>query len=61
MARRAMQDDAAGTRPRAQAWLQLHGYQPTTLHISAFKRLGGRMTAANIAFDDLSFAPVTVE
>ena len=46
------QDDAAGTRPRAQAWLQLQGYQPTTLHISAFKRLGGRMTAANIAFDD---------
>ncbi len=40
------------TRADAQAWLQLQGYQPTTLHISALKRLGGRMTAANIAFDD---------
>jgi len=46
------QDDAATTRPRAQAWLQLKGYEPTTLHISAFKRLGARMTAANVAFDD---------
>ena len=46
------QDPAASTRERAQAWLKLHGYQPTTLHISAFKRLGARMTAANVAFDD---------
>jgi hypothetical protein len=46
------QDDAATTRGRAQTWLQLEGYQPTTLHISAFKRLGGRLGAANIAFDD---------
>jgi hypothetical protein len=46
------QDPAAQTRERAQAWLQLQGYQPTTLRISALKRLGGRMTAANIAFDD---------
>ena len=46
------QEPAAQTRERAQAWLQLQGYQPTTLHISALKRLGGRMTAANIAFDD---------
>jgi hypothetical protein len=46
------QDDAATTRPRAQAWLQLKGYEPTTLHISAFKRLGARVTAANVAFDD---------
>ena len=45
-------DDAASTRPRAQAWLQLHGYEPTTLHINAFTRLGGRLTQANIAFDD---------
>jgi hypothetical protein len=30
----------------------LKGYQPTTLHISAFKRLGARVSAANIAFDD---------
>ena len=32
--------------------MQLQGYQPTTLRITAMKRLGGRMTAANIAFDD---------
>ena len=46
------QEPAATTRERAQAWLKLHGYEPTTLKISAFKRLGARMTAANIAFDD---------
>jgi hypothetical protein len=45
-------DEQASTRPRAQAWLQLQGYQPTPLRISAFKRLGARMTAANVAFDD---------
>lgn len=46
------QEPAAQTRELAQAWLQLQGYQPTTLRITALKRLGGRMTAANIAFDD---------
>jgi hypothetical protein len=45
-------DPAAGTRERAQAWLQLHDYQPTVLHIDALTRLGGRMTRANVAFDD---------
>jgi hypothetical protein len=42
----------ATTRERAQAWLRLHGYEPTTLHLSAFKRLGARVASANIAFDD---------
>ena len=46
------QEPAAQTRDRAQAWLRLKGYMPTTLHLSAFKRLGARMTAANVAFDD---------
>ena len=46
------QDPAAQTRERAQAWLRLQGYEPTTLRISALKRLGARATAANIAFDD---------
>ena len=46
------QDPAANTRERAQAWLKLKGYEPTTLHISALKRLGARVSAANIAFDD---------
>jgi len=46
------EDPAAATRERAQAWLRLHGYEPTTLHLSAFKRLGARVARANIAFDD---------
>ena len=37
---------------RAQAWLRLHGYEPTTLRLSALKRLGARVTSANVAFDD---------
>ncbi len=40
------------TREKAQAWLQLKGYQPTTLKLGAFERLGARVTAANVAFDD---------
>ncbi len=43
---------SAGNRLRAQAWLQLQSYEPTTLRISPVKRLGARMTAAHIAFDD---------
>nr|WP_316641843.1 DUF2145 domain-containing protein [uncultured Roseateles sp.] len=46
------QDPGATSRERAQAWLRLKDYQPTTLKISAMKRLGARVTAANIAFDD---------
>jgi hypothetical protein len=46
------EDSAAGTRERAQAWLKLQGYEPTALRITAMKRLGARLTAANIAFDD---------
>ena len=46
------QDASAGSRERAQAWLRLKGYEPTTLKISAIKRLGARVTAANVAFDD---------
>jgi hypothetical protein len=46
------QDPGAATRERAQAWLRRQGYEPTTLHISALKRLGARVTAANVAFDD---------
>ena len=40
------------TRTQAQAWLRQQGYEPTTLKISALKRLGARATAANVAFDD---------
>ena len=46
------EEPAAVTRERAQAWLRLHGYEPTTLHLSAFKRLGARVMSANVAFDD---------
>jgi hypothetical protein len=45
-------DAAAADRRRAQAWLQLRGYEPTTLRIDPLTRLGGRLTRANIAFDD---------
>ena len=46
------QDPAATNRPRAQAWLKQQGYEPATLHLSAMTRLGARLTAANVAFDD---------
>ena len=39
-------------RERAQAWLRLQGYTPTSLRLGPLTRLGGRATAANIAFDD---------
>ena len=39
-------------RAQAQAWLQRQGYQPSTLKLGPLTRLGGRMTAANVAFDD---------
>ena len=45
-------EPSATTRDRAQAWLKFKGYEPTTLHLSALTRLGARITAANIAFDD---------
>jgi hypothetical protein len=40
------------TRAQAQAWLQGKGYQPSTLNIGAMTRLGARVSAANVAFDD---------
>lgn len=44
--------DATARAQRAQAWLQFKGYLPTALNIGPLTRLGGRMTAANVAFDD---------
>jgi hypothetical protein len=46
------QDPGATTRERAQAWLQLRGYEPTVLRIPALTRLGARMGSSHIAFDD---------
>lgn len=40
------------SREQAQAWLRFKAYEPTTLRIGPLKRLGGRLTAANVAFDD---------
>lgn len=40
------------SREQAQAWLQFKGYEPATLRIGAVARLGGRVSAANVAFDD---------
>lgn len=48
----AMEPATIQNRAQAQAWLQAKGYEPGALIIRAFSRLGGRMTAANIAFDD---------
>lgn len=40
------------SRRAAQDWLQSQGYVPTDLRLSTLTRLGGRLTRANIAFDD---------
>jgi hypothetical protein len=45
-------DPAVRDRSTAQAWLQLHGYRPTTLRVGAVERLGARITSANVEFDD---------
>lgn len=45
-------EPAVDSRLRAQAWLQLQGYQPAVLKLGPLTRLGGRLTAANVAFDD---------
>ncbi|MDR0225912.1 MAG: DUF2145 domain-containing protein [Burkholderiaceae bacterium] len=48
----AMEPATVQRREQAQDWLQFKGYEPGVLTIRALTRLGGRMTAANIAFDD---------
>lgn len=45
-------EPSASTRHKAQAWLQFKGYEPTTLKLGPLTRLGGRVSAANVAFDD---------
>lgn len=47
----AMEPDVT-SREKAQEWLNIKGYQPTTLALGMFTRLGARVTAANVAFDD---------
>lgn len=48
----AAMDGNIRNRQQAQAWLQFKGYAPSTLKIGPLTRLGGRVTAANVAFDD---------
>lgn len=40
------------SREQAQAWLQFNNYRPGVLILGPLARLGGSMTAANVAFDD---------
>lgn len=42
----------SASREAAQAWLRAQGFRPTTLRLGTLTRLGGRITAANVAFDD---------
>jgi hypothetical protein len=48
----AAMDPSVTSRDTAQAWLRLKGYVPTTLVLGPLTRLGARMTAANVSFDD---------
>ncbi|WP_431098689.1 DUF2145 domain-containing protein [Polaromonas aquatica] len=48
----AAMEPGVGGRQQAQAWLQFKGYEPTALRLGPLTRLGGRLTAANVAFDD---------
>jgi hypothetical protein len=48
----AMEPSTIADRGQAQAWLRLKGYTPTTLKLGPLTRLGGRMSKANVAFDD---------
>lgn len=48
----AAQFEGAITRTQAQAWLRQQDYRPSTLRLGTMKRLGGRLGAANITFDD---------
>jgi len=40
------------SRSQAQGWLQAKRYKPSTVNIGPLARLGARVTAANVAFDD---------
>ncbi|MBX3660494.1 MAG: DUF2145 domain-containing protein [Ramlibacter sp.] len=48
----AAMEPTIGTRDAAQAWLMFKGYEPTPLKLGPLTRLGGRMSSANVAFDD---------
>jgi len=48
----AAAEPGVATREQAQAWLQFKGYEPTVLKLGPLTRLGARVSAANVAFDD---------
>ncbi len=48
----AMQVGVPASRASAQSWLMASGYRPGALTIGPLTRLGGRVSAANVAFDD---------
>lgn len=48
----AAMEPSVTTREQAQAWLKFKAYQPKTITLGPLTRLGGRITAANVAFDD---------
>jgi len=48
----AMEPAGVNGRARAQAWLQFKGYEPSTIMLGPLTRLGGRISSANVAFDD---------
>jgi hypothetical protein len=48
----AMAPEVGDSRAKAQSWLALKGYQPSALTIGPLTRLGGRLTKANVEFDD---------
>ncbi len=52
LAQQAGLTPAIATRKQAQQWLKLTNYEPSTLKLSPFTRLGARMFRANVAFDD---------
>ncbi len=49
---RAMAGPNHRRREDVQQWLKSNGFTPTTMKLGALKRLGARMTQANMAFDD---------
>ena len=48
----AAMEPGVTSREKAQAWLQFKGYEPTALKLGPLTRMGARLTAANVAFDD---------
>jgi len=48
----AAMEPAVRDRDAAQAWLMLQRYEPATLRLGPLTRLGGRLSGANVAFDD---------